>query len=299
MDGILNVNKPSGPTSHDIVNRVRKLTGIKKVGHAGTLDPLASGVLVVFIGKATRLIEFVPGEPKDYTAELLLGVSKNTGDITGETIAEESSAHLTRDELEKAVRKFRGTIEQIPPMHSAIKQGGKPLYELARQGKTVERAARRITIYDIKVLDYVQSDHSVAKIKVLCSSGTYIRTLCEDIGSALGLPACMQSLVRNAVGRFHIENAFDPDQLQQMKDADCLQNALLPINAAVSELPEIVCDEDSVNRLIRGNPIEYTGSEMPGVVVSIVKTNQVLVGVGVILKESGRLIIKPEKILVQ
>jgi len=297
-DGVLNVRKPSGPTSHDIVDKVRRFTGTKRVGHAGTLDPLASGVLVVFVGKATRMIEYMPGEPKVYTAGLLLGLATDTGDITGTTIEEASAENLTEDQLRSAVKKLRGVIEQVPPMHSAIKRDGKKLYELAREGKTVERAPRRVTIYDIEMQDFAAGEKATATLTVSCSSGTYIRTLCEDIGKQLGLPACMSSLVRNKVGRFGFDDAWDMDELGKLATDGRIEEALLPISCALVDLPGLICSEEQSFLLKRGNPIEYEGTEAPGVLLSMTDQNGVLVGVGVILKENARLIVKPEKILV-
>lgn len=298
MDGILNVHKPSGPTSHDIVDKVRRLTGTKRVGHAGTLDPLASGVLVVFVGKATRMIEYMPGEPKVYTTGLQLGRVTDTADITGETLSECATGDVTEEALKQAMRGFKGVIEQIPPMHSAIKLGGKKLYELAREGKTVERKPRRVTIFDIGLASFTAGDAAEAVLTVSCSSGTYIRTLCEDIGGVLGVGGCMSSLVRNRVGYFGLSEAYLPEQLAELAASERLREVMLPVDAALADMDAVECNEEQSSKLRRGNPIDYNGMVPPGVLVRLIGPGGELNGVGVILKENSRTIVKPEKILV-
>ncbi|MFW5942793.1 MAG: tRNA pseudouridine(55) synthase TruB, partial [Chloroflexota bacterium] len=198
MEGLLNVDKPLHLTSHDVVARVRRLCDTRRVGHAGTLDPLASGVLVLAVGRATRLLEYVVGQPKEYQARVRLGQETNTYDGEGEITAQRP-VPVTRADVEQALQQFRGDIAQIPPMYSALKKGGKRLYELARQGKEVEREARRVTIYDLEILTW---DRPVLTVRVRCSTGTYIRSLAHDLGQALGTGAYLSGLRRTAIGAF-------------------------------------------------------------------------------------------------
>ena len=202
MNGIVIVDKPRDWTSHDVVGKLRGIYHERRVGHSGTLDPMATGVLVVFIGRATRAVEFAESHEKEYLAEILFGRKTDTQDITGRTL-EESDACPTREQLEEAASRFRGEITQIPPMYSAIKKDGRKLYELAREGIEVERKPRKVHISAISVLDdsHIESE-GLFTIEVKCSKGTYIRTLCHDIGLRLGCGAAMQHLTRTRVGAF-------------------------------------------------------------------------------------------------
>ena len=218
MDGFLNIHKPAGMTSHDVVARVRRALKLKRVGHAGTLDPDATGVLVVAVGQATRLLPHLLLEPKVYVATIGFGTATDTEDASGQVIAEADASGLTEEALRSALPRFIGEIEQVPPMVSALHHNGQRLYDLARQGITVEREARTITIHEIECL-------GVHKIRVTCGGGTYIRTLCKDIGAALGLPAHMASLVREAVGPYALTSAINLDEITDEK--------LLPMHEAL------------------------------------------------------------------
>ena len=227
MDGVLNIRKPGGPTSHDVVDEVRRIFEQKKVGHAGTLDPMATGVLVVCLGRATRIVEYLMGAPKEYRARMALGISTDTQDATGAVTGERDASPVTREAFEEAAAAFVGEIEQVPPMISALKHGGRPLYKLARDGITVERAPRTVTIHSIEVIGFQPgvggqepgaegASPSLlleAEIRVRCSSGTYIRTLCADIGEKLGCGAHMTALERTSVGRFRIEDSVTLEEL--------------------------------------------------------------------------------------
>jgi tRNA pseudouridine55 synthase len=209
--GFLNVDKPAGMTSHDVVNVVRRGTKTKKVGHAGTLDPMATGVLVICWGKATRLSDYVMAGTKSYTATVTLGVETDTYDAEGDVLSR-NDATVSKHDLCAVLRQFRGSIQQVPPMYSAIKKGGKKLYELARAGETVEREARPVTIYALELLTF---DFPHAHLDVTCSSGTYIRSLAHDVGAALGVGAHLSALRRTAVGDyFQIESAVTLDTLK-------------------------------------------------------------------------------------
>ncbi|PIP68186.1 MAG: tRNA pseudouridine(55) synthase TruB [Candidatus Omnitrophica bacterium CG_4_9_14_0_2_um_filter_42_8] len=211
MDGILVVNKPSGITSHDVVDFIRRKFNIKRVGHAGTLDPLATGVLVMLLGKATKLSNTFLNDDKEYIAKLYFGKSTDTQDSQGKALEEKNIEPIDIEDIKKTLENFKGEIEQIPPMVSAIKYKGKKLYELARSGKTVAREPRKIKISEIEILDFKFPEIT---FKVKCSKGTYVRTLCEDIGRSLGVPSHMSGLVRSASGDFLLENS------KNMEDAD-------------------------------------------------------------------------------
>ncbi len=205
MDGVFNIYKPKNMTSFDVVAKVRKALNTKKVGHTGTLDPMATGVLVVCVGRATKIIDYIQGDKKTYLAEIMLGLETDTEDIWGEVLQKEDVS-ISKEAFEEAILSFKGEIEQIPPMYSALKVNGKRLYELAREGKTVERKKRLITIYDIKVLDVKDNK---ARFYVTCSKGTYIRTLCADIGKKLGTYAVMSALERTENGPFHVNDSIN------------------------------------------------------------------------------------------
>ena len=212
MTGILNVCKPTGITSHAVVSRVRKFIGQKRVGHAGTLDPMASGVLPILIGNAAGITELVMEHDKTYRAGVLLGKVTETGDITG-TVLSETTPRVSEEMLEEAITRFIGEIEQVPPMYSALKVNGVTLYKLARQGIEVERQARKVTIYDIKRLSALANDRF--DIEVSCSKGTYIRTLAEDIGQALGCGATLDALERTRCGMYDLSDAVSLETLEE------------------------------------------------------------------------------------
>lgn len=215
-DGVMIVDKPAGWTSHDVVNFVRKRFGAKKVGHAGTLDPLATGVLVILMGKAVKLSAEISGQEKEYQAKLTLGKATDTQDSSGKTISEKQWGGLTADSVRNAFSRFLGEIEQVPPMVSAIQLNGKRLYELARQGKEVERKPRKIEIKKIDIMDINLPDVSFS---VVCSKGTYIRTLCHDIGEVLGCGGHLSGLRRTRSGNFSIDNAVT---VEQLRDKQCV-----------------------------------------------------------------------------
>ena len=221
--GILVLNKPKGITSHDVVNIVRRLFRIKKVGHAGTLDPIATGVLVILIGEATKRFDLLINGDKEYVARLRLGVVTDTGDAFGKVISSSQSQGLDKDLIEKTIMDFKGEIEQVPPMFSAVKFKGKSLYKWARKGITVPRKTRKITIKDISIKEISLPD---IIFKVSCSRGTYIRQLCVDIGDRLGYGAHMAELKRIRAGDFHISQAVGIDELKSLSE-DALHNVLI------------------------------------------------------------------------
>ena len=243
MDGILNVYKPQGITSFAVVARVKKFCGTKRVGHAGTLDPMATGVLPLLIGKAAVMQEKLSDHDKTYIAGIRLGMSTDTGDVTGK-ILEESNVTVSDEVFEKTAKSFVGKIMQVPPMYSAIQIDGKRLYDLARQGIEVERKAREIEIYSLSVLS--RQSKTDFLIEVSCSKGTYIRTLCEDIGKALGVPACMYSLERTVCGSFRKEDTVTLEELEELfKDGktDEIRKKLMDVEPLFSHLPKVVLPE--------------------------------------------------------
>ena len=249
MIGFLNIDKPLGLTSHDVVARVRRGLKIKKVGHAGTLDPLATGVLVLCLGAATRLSEYVMHTTKQYRAQIHLGVETATYDAEGEITAQYDIYHLTLADIERALAQFMGEIEQLPPMYSAIKQGGRKLYDIARAGEEVERQPRRVEIMALDILDWSPPQVTV---DVTCSAGTYIRSLAHDMGEVLGVGAHLSGLVRTASGSFHLADSIGLDALLENSD---WTHYLVPPAAALVHLPVIQCDAAALDNLTHGRPV--------------------------------------------
>jgi tRNA pseudouridine55 synthase len=247
--GFLNINKPLHLTSHDVIAKIRRGLGIKKAGHAGTLDPLATGVLVVCVGQATRLSEYVMHTTKRYHARIRLGVTTDTYDAEGQVIQERDASHITREAVEAALMGFLGDIEQVPPMYSAIKQAGKKLYELARSGVTVEREARHVTIHELVLLDWTTSEFT---LDISCSEGTYIRSLAFDLGEKLGVGAHLAGLVRTASGNFTLEESVSLDEL--LNNPDWRQHLISP-DVALSHIPAIHLDPTASDHILHGRTI--------------------------------------------
>lgn len=260
-DGVIVVDKPAGMTSHDVVDEVRRRLRTKKVGHGGTLDPDATGVLVVGVGRATRLLSYAQRAPKCYEAEAVLGVSTTTQDSSGEVV-ETNPVNVTRAELDEAASAMVGEISQLPPMVSAVKVGGERLYRKARRGENVERAERTVTVHSFEVLDLTDGDHPRARFRVSCSGGTYVRTLIHDLGRALGCGAHMSALRRTASGGFTLEDAI------ALADVDA--SAVRPLIDAVRGLPTIEVNDEGVRTVAHGRalrvgdlPAEFVGEGEP------------------------------------
>ena len=249
LNGIINIHKEAGFTSHDVVAKMRGICRQKKIGHTGTLDPQATGVLPVCLGSATKLCDMLTDKDKEYVAELLLGQVTDTQDTTGQVL-EEHPVTVSEEDVRVAIMSFVGDYAQVPPMYSALKVNGKKLYELAREGKEVERAARPVHIAEIEILDMTLP---VVKIRVACSKGTYIRTLCNDIGAELGCGGTMQSLVRTRVGNFRLDEAVTLSQLEEFRDADRLEELLLPVDRVFAECPALHIQEKWRKLLDNGN----------------------------------------------
>ena len=251
INGIINVYKETGFTSFDVVAKMRGIAGQRKIGHTGTLDPEAAGVLPLVLGSATKLVDMLTDKKKEYIATFELGKESDTQDIWGNLICEKE-VNITEEQFREAILSFCGDIEQIPPMYSALKVDGKKLYELAREGKEVERKARPVTIYDIEIMDM---DGKTAKIRVECSKGTYIRTLCHDIGQKLGCGAVMTSLLRTKSGAFSLEEAYKLDELQELKKRGELEKAVIPVDAMFEEYAKATACGEILKKVKNGNMI--------------------------------------------
>lgn len=252
FNGVLNIYKEKGYTSHDVVAKMRGILKQKKIGHTGTLDPDAEGVLPVCLGQATKLCDMLVEHEKTYRAVMLLGVETDTQDISG-TVLARKEVTCEAEWIEKTVSGYIGGYEQVPPMYSALKVDGKRLYELARQGKVVERKARQVTIYDIKI---EKIERPRVTMTVRCSKGTYIRTLCHDIGQKLGCGGCMESLVRTRTGRFEIQDSIRLSQLERIRDEGRLEEILIPVEKMFSQYPGVYVKEEWDKLAWNGNPVE-------------------------------------------
>ncbi len=249
LSGILNVDKPKGLTSHDVVDLIRKATRQRQVGHAGTLDPIATGVLPLCLGNATKLSEFLTAEEKEYQLVCRFGIETDTQDITGETLAEQPAGELTLAQIETVLPQFRGAIQQIPPMVSAKRHQGKRLYDLARQGVEVEREPVDVSIFELEVLGYNTPD---LELRALCSKGTYVRTLCHDIGKALGCGAVMASLVRTRCGPMSVTDSVDAALL---KDPESVREHLISPDTVLTKFPAVTIQDNEVKAWMTGRSI--------------------------------------------
>lgn len=252
MNGIICIDKPQGITSFDVVRQLRRLLAERKIGHAGTLDPMATGVLPVFFGNATKAIDLLPCQDKRYIARVKLGVTTDTGDITGKILTENKVA-LSSADFEQAALSFIGQIEQVPPMYSALKVEGRRLYDLAREGVTVERKARPVTIYELKVKGFYPPDE--AEIEVYCSKGTYIRTLCEDIGAVLGCGATMSALRRVSAGGFEITDCFTIEKIVEATENGSISECILDVEYPFGITPEVFVTSKQATRFQNGGAL--------------------------------------------
>lgn len=257
MNGILLIDKPQGFTSHDVVAKLRGILRERRIGHSGTLDPMATGLLVVFVGRATRAVEFAESHEKRYLAGMRLGITTDTQDITGAVI-KSSEKVVSLDELEAVLEEFRGDILQTPPMYSAIKVQGKKLYELARSGVEIERASRPVTIHRLVISGQCEGD---IELDVICSKGTYIRTLCNDIGERLGTGAALSSLRRVAAGKFSVSDAYTLTQIQEYADKGSLDEVLLPVDSLFSDCPSIKINGNQTKKCLCGNDFSISAED--------------------------------------
>src|SRR5688572_3685590 len=306
MDGILIIDKPEGPTSHDVVNRVRRILKTKKVGHTGTLDPFATGVLVLLVGKATRLAQFLDKDEKEYEAVVRFGFETDTGDKTGRRIAEcglrseELFDRLAHIEWNDVLSNFRGELQQVPPMYSAKKIDGKKLYEHARKGVEIERKGISVNISKLEILSEPPasaggevSKTDAIKLRVRCSAGTYIRTLAEDIGRSVGTGAHLTELRRTRAGKFEIANAVT---LEKLETADP-ERLLRSMNEAVAHLPALILDKDRVERTRNGLSTSVGRDDVEeGAAVKMLDADGNIIAVGIYNASESR--VRPKIVLV-
>ncbi|QBI21913.1 tRNA pseudouridine(55) synthase TruB [Egibacter rhizosphaerae] len=263
MDGVLVIDKPAGLTSHDVVARVRKAAGQKKVGHAGTLDPQATGVLVVALGRATRLVPYLQASRKTYEAHMRLGVSTTTLDAEGEVVATADPSGVTEEAFCEVLHGFTGRIEQVPPMVSAVKVGGERLHEKARRGETVAREAREVDIHELVLSEFVPGAEAQAWFLVTCSPGTYIRSLAADVGEALGVGAHLAALRRLGSGRFDVADARPLEEIEELGQQGRVAEAVLSMASAVADYPAITVDAGDAQAIGHGRPLSATAQDGP------------------------------------
>ena len=256
LNGVLILNKPRGFTSHDAVSKLRGILKMRRIGHAGTLDPLAEGVLVMLLGSATRASECASGADKEYIAALRLGLTTDTQDITGEPVARRDASSVTRAQVEEALSRFAGGYDQLPPMYSAVQVNGARLYKLARQGMDVARDTRRVDFPHLELLPPQAGDaQDEYRVRVCCTKGAYIRTLCHDVGEALGCGACMTELTRVRAGSFTLAQALTFDEVARLRETDGLAPHIVPADALFSDLPTVVLNAEGAHRAVNGAPV--------------------------------------------
>lgn len=253
MNGILNVLKPPEMTSHDVVGYLRNIFKIKRIGHTGTLDPGAAGVLPICIGKATKVVDILTEKIKEYNAQLILGTTTDTQDSYGKILTK-NPVNLSKTDIDNAVKTFIGKIKQVPPMYSAVKIGGRKLYEYARNGLTIERPIREVEIFNIRVIDYDLENYSII-LNVTCSKGTYVRTLCSDIGDVLGCGGHMGYLIRTKTGHFSIESSYTLDEIYDNYNNGDINKILIPIENVFSNLLSITIKPEAVKWVMNGAEI--------------------------------------------
>jgi tRNA pseudouridine55 synthase len=302
MDGVLIVDKPPKITSHDVVSRCRCILKTKRIGHTGTLDPFATGVMVILVGRATRLAQFLDKDAKEYEAEICFGFETDTGDLTGQPKTDfQSFAPFTEVEIEKALQDFRGEIWQIPPMFSAKKIEGKKLYEIARKGLEIRRNPVKVVVHDLRLTSLDKNEvtncRQRATIRILCSAGTYIRVLAEDIGRKLGVGAHLTALRRTKSGKFTIEQAFSLEDLEQVSKTEETEKFLIPMNEAILHLPKIVLDKTRVEKTKNGLSSRCENNALKeGQPVRMLDENRNLIAVGYF--DKTKKVVQPKIVLV-
>ncbi len=276
IDGILPINKEVGMTSHDVVAKLRRILGIKKIGHTGTLDPDVTGVLPICIGRATRLSEYIMEMPKTYKGQFIIGIATKTQDFTGEIIEKLDVINLTEEELYMTAKNFIGDIEQIPPMYSSVKVNGKRLYEIAREGKEIERKSRKVKIYSIDINKiYMDDKNPKVDFIVKCSKGTYIRTLCVDIGKKLGYPAHMTQLERIESGSFKVENSYTINEIENYFNSNRINEILVSMNDSLPAYKEVVLSENDIKeKIYNGQEINLHNIESYNGIIKILNKNK-------------------------
>ncbi len=290
MTGIICLDKPRDMSSFMAVKRASRILGVKKAGHTGTLDPMATGVLVIMLGHCTRFIELLPEHRKSYTARVKLGITTDTLDITGEILSE-SSVNVTKEQILSVAEQFKGEISQVPPMFSALKKDGERLYDLARKGIEIERESRKITIEKLEIYDFNGTEFSM---DVTCSAGTYIRSLCDDIGKALSCGAVMTELRRTEANGFSIENAVTLEELEKLVNAEKADTIITSVEAALMSYPEITVTKPQANRFHNGGALGYErlhGNYSVGI-YRVYSPERKFLGLGEIKEDKGDLTVR-------
>jgi tRNA pseudouridine55 synthase len=295
-DGVLPVLKPAHWTSHDVVARIRRIIGVKRIGHTGTLDPLVTGVLPICIGRATRMVEYIQELPKTYEATLTFGYCTDTEDSSGTTLHQinPKDVSISESQIQHVLPQFHGDIEQLPPMYSAVKVNGQKLYTLARKGYEIERPTRQVTIHQLTVLNFdaQANPYPQLKLRITCSKGTYIRTLCVDIGKVLGYPAVMSDLIRTVSGGFSIDQTLTLEQIVEQHEAGTLAQLMVAPDQAVQHMPNVTIDEQQSVRARNGLRI-HCESLVAGI-YRVYDHNQKFIGLFQAQPETAEL--KPEKV---
>ena len=302
VNGVLLVNKPIGLTSNKVLQKVRWLYDANRVGHTGALDPLASGVLPLCFGEATKFSQYLLDSNKYYRSTYTLGVSTTTGDSEGEIISLRDASKITSQKVEEKIKDFLGEIDQVPSMYSALKHNGQPLYKLARQGIEIDRPARRITIFDYRIIDFRSGDNPEVDVEVHCSKGTYIRSLAEDLGEALGCGAHVTALHRFKAGPFDETQTISLDQLEKLKEqgaVDELDQLLKPVDTPVSDFSAVEFDDITaryfqLGQAITSNKAFHQGQE--GDIVRVFREDDEFLGIG-ILTEDGK--VAPKRLIIE
>ena len=287
MTGIICLDKPRDMSSFMAVKRASRILGVKKAGHTGTLDPMATGVLVIMLGHCTRFIELLPEHRKSYTARVKLGVTTDTLDITGEILTT-CDVNVTKEQLLSACENFKGEIMQTPPMYSALKKDGERLYDLARKGIEIEREQRKIAIEKLEIYDFDGVEFSM---DVTCSAGTYIRSLCDDIGRVLGCGAVMTELRRTEANGFSIENSVNLEELEKLVSENKAESVITSVEKALMSYPEITVTKPQANRFHNGGALDYERlhGNYPIGIYRVYSPEKILLGLGEIKEEKGSL----------
>lgn len=294
MDGIINVLKPTGMTSFDVVAYLRKILKIKKIGHTGTLDPCAAGVLPVCLGKATKAVEFLIDKDKTYRAELTLGVSTDTQDATGKVI-KKNPVNVLENEIERVIKSFVGKYSQVPPMYSALKVNGKKLYDIAREGKVIDRKPREVEIYSVDIL---QIKKDVVVFDVECSKGTYIRTLCDDIGNKLGCGGHMSFLLRKKAGIFELSTTIALEEIEEFAAYGTLQEKIIPVDRIFENYNKIVLDLKDTNKFINGVKIKINDRFKEEKNLRVYGQDGKFLALGRVIKINESILLKSEKMFI-
>lgn len=289
LNGILLIDKPHGMTSNQALQRAKRLLQACKAGHTGSLDPIATGLLPLCFGEATKVSQFMLDADKQYWVRIKLGEETTTYDIEGEVVAR-APVKVDRRQIETALKSFTGTISQLPPMYSAVKQGGQALYKLAREGKEVERQSREVTVYRIDLLDF---DGEYVELEILCSKGTYVRTIAHDLGQQLGCGAHVAELRRLGVGDFRIDEAISLDEIEDLQSPEECERVLLPVDEALLGLPDVTLTSLATHYLLQGQPVTARHGQEPGL-VRLYNEQNAFLGMGEVL-DDGR--VAPKRLM--